>query len=106
MFCLIFAIVYGQLEHGEENAASDLEGAESANPQFGGYGGYGRGTFHNFYFTKRIFLLSKGRTFFSNFVYNFNFIQMLISSSETIDCSFESILRSKLSLFRKPQKFG
>lgn len=41
--CLIFAIVYGQLEQEKDSSASDLEGAESANPQWGGYGGYGRG---------------------------------------------------------------
>lgn len=40
--CLIFAIVYGQLEQEKDSSASDLEGAESANPQWG-YGGYGRG---------------------------------------------------------------
>lgn len=52
MFCLIFAIVYGQVEHGEGDAASDLEGAESANPQWG-YGGYGRGTIHTFFISQK-----------------------------------------------------
>lgn len=52
--CLIFAIVYGQIEQEKDSSASDLEGAESANPQFGGYGGYGRGKsiLHHFLFEK------------------------------------------------------
>lgn len=43
MFCLLLAvaIVYGQETNQD---AVDLEGAESANPQ---YGGYGRGTMTN-----------------------------------------------------------
>lgn len=35
VLCLIFAIVYGQISEDKINESSDLEGAESANPQWG-----------------------------------------------------------------------